>query len=216
MRVPNEMKQDIVYSKLCAAYLPAMVSRFLEGPRPPLNAPSYMDEDLKVNNAYLEMMAAMSHSPYFTKFLRSQQPASQGGKQLLRVLASRLIEIAPGWDRRMQNPPSNHDPGYYESAAGTAVQMISTLLAAFVKEPENSPILLAGEDKNSLLVWLNQWERRYRNEFLGRVCNRAKIQLERHSAMMTDAQQIRRMLKNWNVCGKPDCNVTSNLKVCGR
>ncbi|KDR73653.1 hypothetical protein GALMADRAFT_228099 [Galerina marginata CBS 339.88] len=212
----TELQQDIVYNKFSALYLPALVNGFLEPPPLPLGAPQELVEEFNINNTYVEMMGAISHTPYFTKFLRSRLPVADGGKVLMRVLAQRLVDIAPTWDRKMLNPPLDREPGYYESAAGTSIQLLSTLLAAFVKEGKDSPILLTPELKAKLLPWLKKWDQRHRREFLGVVCNRTRNLLEGQANLMRDAHQIRRMLKNWNSCGKPGCESTSNLKACGR
>lgn len=118
----------------------------------------------------------------------------------------------------MLSPPvsEDHEDGYFEAATGTSIQLLSTVLAAFIKEPQDSPVLLSQQSKSSLLPWIKKWERRYRNEFLGLVCNRTRNQLEADPVMMQGAREIRRSLKNWTVCGNPGCESTSNLKVCGR
>lgn len=135
----------------------------------------------------------------------------------MRVLGQRLVELGPSWDRKMLHPPMGREQGYYESAAGTAIQLLSTLLAAFIKEPKESPILLPKETKAALLPWLKKWEKRYLGkEFLGMVCNRTRSQLEGNADMKKDAKDVRKVLKNWMVCGKPGCESTSSLKACGR
>ena len=213
----NELQQDVIYNKFAALHLPALVNRFLEAPGLPPVFPQEMAEDFKVNNTYIEMLGAISHTPYFAKYFRSQLPSAEGGKRLMRVLAQRLIELSPSWDRKMLHPPVDREPGYYESAAGTAIQLLSTLLAAFIKEPKESPILLSREMKVALLPWLKKWEKRYLGrEFLGRVCNRTRCQLEGNAEVKKDAKDVRKALKNWMICGKPGCESTSNLKACGR
>jgi len=217
MNMSEIVHQDAIYNKFAALYLPALVDRFLEAPAPPPVFPQEMAEDFKVNNTYIEMIGVVSHTPYFSKYFRSQLPAAEGGKKIMRVLAQRLIELGPSWDRKMLHPPTDREPGYYESAAGTAIQLLSTLLAAFIKEPKESPILLSRETKAALLPWLKKWEKRYiGKEFLGMVCNRTRIQLEGSVEIKKDAKDVRRALKNWMVCGKPGCESTSSLKTCGR
>lgn len=213
----NELQQNVIYNKFAALHLPALVDRFLESPSLPPTFPQDMVEDFKLNNTYIEMIGATSHTPYFAKYFRSQLPSAEGGKQLMRVLGQRLVELGPSWDRKMLHPPMGREQGYYESAAGTAIQLLSTLLAAFIKEPKESPILLPKETKAALLPWLKKWEKRYLGkEFLGMVCNRTRSQLEGNADMKKDAKDVRKVLKNWMVCGKPGCESTSSLKACGR
>ncbi|KAF9532219.1 hypothetical protein CPB83DRAFT_847449 [Crepidotus variabilis] len=214
----SERDQDIIYNKLAASHLPALVNNFLDAPLPPTTI--YPDEskrsEFRLNNVYLEILGTISHTPYLSKFLRSHKAAAEGGKRLLKTIAERVVELAPSWDKKMLNPPLDREPGYYESAAGTAIQMISTLSAAFVKESVDSPILIAQETKQALIVWLRKWERRHASEFLGRVSERTRSQLERRDRLMQDANRIRRMLKNWDRCGYIGCNKDSDLKACAR
>ncbi|KAF8969649.1 hypothetical protein BDZ97DRAFT_1794477 [Flammula alnicola] len=202
----NELRQDAVYNKFSALYLPALIDRFLEAPPLPPGSPQDLVEEFKLNNTYIEMMGAISHTPYFAK----------RGKRLMDVVAQRLVDVAPTWDRKMQDTPIDREEGYYQSAAGTSIQLLSTLLAAFIKEPKDSPVRISPQVKAAMMPWLNKWEQRYRREFLGMVCNRTRSLLEGQENLTRDAQQIRRMLKNWNTCGKPGCESTSNLKACGR
>lgn len=212
----TEREQDIVYHKFAALYLPSLVDSFLQAPPPPPGNPQDLIEEFRLNNTYMEMMGAISHTPYFSKFLRSRQPAAEGGKKLMKEVAQRLLDLAPTWDRKMLNTPVDREPGYYESAAGTAIQMFSTLLAAFIKEPRDSPVRVSPEVKSALIPWLRKWERRHHSEFLGRVSTRARNQLEQDQNLTEEAMGLRRLLKNWAVCGKPGCDSSADLKACSR
>lgn len=209
-------EQDVIYHKFAARYLPSLVGRFLEPPTPPAGCPEHAMVDLRLNNPYLEMMGVVSHTPYFSKFLRSDEPVAQGGKCLLNTVTERLLEVAPVWDKKMVDPPIDREPGYYQSAAGTSIQLLSTLLVIFVKEPVDSPFLIAADRKKELITWLRKWERRHRQEFLGRVSNRTLGQLEKRPSVMFEVMQMRRVLKNWETCGKDDCEKADNLKACSR
>ena len=215
MRV-HMSQQDVIYHKFAALYLPSLVSRFLEPPTLPPNSPEHLTVDFKLNNTYIEMMGVVSHTPYFSKFLRSDEPVAQGGKRLLTMVVERLLEVAPFWDKKMDNPPIDREPGYYQSAAGTSIQLISTLLVIFVKEPVNSPVLINTDRQNELITWLRKWKRRYSQEFLGRVSSRTLGQLERHPIVMHEVMQMRRLWKNWEICGKDGCDKTDTLKACSR
>lgn len=206
----------MIFTKFSALYLPALVNKFIEAPPLPDGIPQETVEEFKLNNCYLEFLSAISHTPYFSKYLRSRLPAAQPGKDLMKIIAQRLIDNAPTWDHKMINPPMDREPGYYEACAGTAIQLFSTLLAAFIKEPKESPIRISAETEAELMPWLKKWEQRHRKEFLATVCNRARDLLDQKKSIVQHAQSVRRALKNWNECGKPGCDSTTELKACSR
>ncbi|PPQ97576.1 hypothetical protein CVT26_002363 [Gymnopilus dilepis] len=214
-RVPQN-QQDFVYNKLAALHVAAMVDRFLEPPPLPAGAGNDFVEDYKLNNVYVEVLGTISHTPYFAKYLNSDLPAAQGGKQLMRTVAQRLVEVAPSWDQKMLIPQPRREPGYFESAAATAIQMLSTLLAFFTEEPQDSPIRISKELKDQVLPWLRKWERRHSRIFLGKVCERTRSQLEGDMVVTAEAKLMRRMLLNLDRCGKRGCQSKSHLKVCSK
>ena len=71
------------------------------------------NEDLTLHNAYLEMLVATQHTPYFAKYLRSSDPRATDNTRLAPVLASRLFALAPRWDQQIFNPPSDRQPDYF-------------------------------------------------------------------------------------------------------
>lgn len=209
-------QQDVISHKFAALFLPSLVDRFLEPPPLPTNLPGFMTEEFQLNNPYLEMISFVSHTPYFARFLLSQDPAAGGGKKLIQAIAERLVALAPSWDRKMLDPPPDRDEGYYQSAASTPIQLLSTLLVIFVKEPKNSPLLIKADTETGLISWLEIWERRHAREFLGRVSNRTLGQLRKEPQLMWEVMQMRRLLKNWDVCGKAGCDKATDLKACSR
>ena len=215
MGVPMN-QQDVIFHKFAALYLPSLVGRFLEPPPLPSNVPAFMTDEFSLNNPYLEMLGVVSHTPYFSRFLRSNEAAVEGGKRLMQTVAERLVMLAPSWDRKMTNPPPDREQGYYQSAASTPIQLLSTLLVIFVKEPRNSPHLIKTDTETVLISWLRIWERRHINEFLGRVSSRTLGQLKKQPHIMQEVMQMRRLLNNWDVCGKVGCDKTTNLKACSR
>ena len=62
-RVPQS-QQDIIYNKLAALHVVAMVDRFLEPPPLPVGAGNDFVEDYKLNNVYIEVLGTISHTPY--------------------------------------------------------------------------------------------------------------------------------------------------------
>ena len=214
----HEEQQDIVLSRFCALYLPATVSRFLDPP-PLRGVPIDAKADLSFHNAYLEMLVQIQHNPYFAKYLRSQKPIAADGKQLPRVLAERLLEHAPRLDRLMLARPTNRPTLYYESVATSSVQLLSTLLVMFVKVKDQETILPA-LTRQGLLPWLHKWSHRYANKDadtpLGSISLRALAQISSKIDIRADAKQVRRKIKNWDVCAIPSCEKKTNNQACSR
>jgi hypothetical protein len=215
MMVPMN-RQDIIFHKFAALYLPSLVGRFLEPPPLPSNVPAFLTDEFRLNNPYLEMLGVVSHTPYFSRFLSSNAAAADGGKKLIQAIAVRLVALGPSWDHKMINPPPDRDQGYYQSAASTPIQLLSTLLVIFVKEQRDSPHLIQSDTETELISWLRIWERRHVNDFLGRVSSRTLGQLKRNPHIMQEVLQMRRLLKNWDVCGQAGCDKNTDLKACSR
>ena len=208
-----EAQQDIIWARFCALYLPATVDRFLSPPVP-TNEPPNIVKELKLNNAYFEMLVGIQHSPYFTKYMRSQKPIAAGGKKLTQALGERLLELAPIIDNMVRHPPANRPDGYFLGLLGSAIQLLSTLLTIFVKEKERT--VLSQEMKDGLTPWITSWLQRYPREFLAEPCKRTLLAFRRNERFIEEAKNVRREWKNWNECGLPSCTSTENLKVCSK
>ena len=76
-------------------------------PRISISRDQFQFFELKLYNAYVEIMGAISYTPYFTKYFRSTKPVAAGGMLLIRTIAQRLVEIGPTWDRKILDPPQN-------------------------------------------------------------------------------------------------------------
>jgi hypothetical protein len=208
-----EAQQDIIWARFCALYLPATVDRFLDPPAPTNETPDIIEE-LKLRNAYFEMLVGIQHSPYFTKFMRSQQPTAAGGRRLTQALGERLLELAPTIDRMVRHPPANR-PGDFLGFLGNAIQLLSTLLTILVKEGERTTVL-SQATIDGLKPWILSWLQRYPREFLAEPCRRTLLAFSRDERYTEEARNVRRTWKNWNKCGLPSCTSTENLRVCGK
>ncbi|RDB22154.1 hypothetical protein Hypma_010751 [Hypsizygus marmoreus] len=213
----DEGQQDIVWARFCALYLPATVKLFLNPPTSSGDTPE-MIQELKLNSAYFEVLVGIQHIPYFAKYLRSSKPTAAGGKKLTQALAERVVSLAPTWDRHLLSPEVDSRTGrpgdYFKSVIGSAVQLLSTLLTTFVKE--DLATVLSAATKAELLPWLQKWSARYMREFLGEVCLRTLGILSGERGFNKGVRSMRKVFKNWDTCGIPTCEVTENLKVCGR
>lgn len=91
----TELQQDVLFHKFSALYLPSLADHFLVKPQLPAGSSQDSQLDFLLNNSYMEMISAVSHTPYFAKFLRSRLPVAAGGKRLINTLAERVVEVAP-------------------------------------------------------------------------------------------------------------------------
>jgi hypothetical protein len=214
----HEIQQDIVWARFCALYLPDTVARFLDPPAVTTISDPEHAVDFRCWNVYLEMLVQIQHSPYFSKYLRSSKPTAAQGKRLPSVLAERLLDRAPRWDRLMQNEPQIFAPHYHESIASSSVQLLSTLLAAFVKQRDQEAVV-PRVTRDALLPWLQTWARRYsgRNASptgLGEVCLWAQI--PKVVDITREAKTFRKAGLGWETCAMPGCGKTSDNKACAK
>ncbi|KAJ7119564.1 hypothetical protein C8R44DRAFT_788408 [Mycena epipterygia] len=211
----TEENQDLVWSKFCALYLPATVDRFLDPPVPTdaTNANEReMMADFPLNNPWHETLVRVQHIPYFAKYLRSSSPIAAGGKRLPQVLSARLAGLAGKWDQYMTAPSSGEDKRqYYMAAAGSALQVLCTLCTHFIKTVDRSTVI-PHATQQKLLPFLTAWGRRYKRQFLGDVSLRLIAYLS--NVVTPEFNAIRKVNKNWDVCGLPSCSVRRELKVC--
>jgi hypothetical protein len=217
----DEDQQEVVWARFCALYLPDTVERYLNPPPLPsgsTDADADFITDYKTYNAYLEMLVQIQHSPYFAKYLRSRNAVAVDGKRLPGALAARVLEQSSRWDRLMLTKPRNRPELYYESAMESCLQLLSTLLAAFVKV-EDQEAVVPMATRQALLPWLIKWTRRYSNNselLLGSVAHRVWAQLSPEVDIKDAVKQVRRTHKNWDACAMPLCSSKADNKACGR
>lgn len=211
--VPEDA-QDVVFSEFCAAYMANTVNSFTNIPVGPVDAAL----GTQLNNAYFEMLVAVQHSPYFFKYFRSSKPIAAAGKELPEVLAKRIAALAPQWERLIIEEGTIHfdeSDGHFASAAGSALQLLGSLLTTFYKELDQRAVV-SNETRDALRPWLKRWGRLNPRGFLARVCERVWRILAREPSFRQEVLGVRRLTKNWDVCGLPTCNSSVDLKACGR
>jgi hypothetical protein len=216
----EEEQQDVIWCRFCALYLPDLVGRYLDPPAVTALPDVQQIADFRCFNAYLEMLVAIQHTPYFAKYLRSRKPIALQGKLLPSVLAERLLERAPRWDRLMLQQPDNMPPYYYKSITASAVQLLSTLLTSFVKEPDQEKVVPRAT-RRALLPWLQKWYRRYPVHnpgptVLGDVSMRVWAQMSEEMDITGAVKGVRKALRNWEMCALPSCDSKSNNKACAK
>ena len=130
--------------------------------------PESLVEDMRLHNAYLAMLVAVQHVPYFFHFFRCD---AELGKQLPIVLSERIIAMAPKWDERMLHPKQDFSQPQYHETLADAIQLLGTLCTIYRKTMST---LFTKENglKAKLLPWMKKWGPRYRGTLLGTVCTR--------------------------------------------
>ena len=198
-------------------YLPEVVKRILDPPGP---SQKFSVEDHKLINAYIHSFTLLGYTPYLAKYFRSQDPTTQGGREMMHVLAERLLHLAPRLEVAMANNPDRKQSSRHANLVGSSVEILGHLLNIFVKEPKGSRVLLPPETKRALIPCLKKWEKYFGpisvDPTLGRMCTRARSLLEGNVLETIEAIRLRKELKNWERCGKPGCQSTSNLKACAK
>lgn len=217
-RFQTEEQQDVVWSRFCALYLPATVDRLLQLPIPTDTSNSLNREemlaDFAINNPWHEMLVQVQHIPYFAKYLRSSNPIAAAGKRLTQILADRLADVCQRWEKYMtENPRDEEKREYYKAAAGSAIQLLSTLGTNFINEPDRNAII-SRATRGRLLPFLRMWNRRYEGQFLGDVSLRVTIYMSEVRQLDQDFNKVRKSHKNWDVCGLASCSIRKDLKVC--
>lgn len=154
----------------------------------------------------------MQYSPYFSRYLHSP---NGNGKKLSQTFAERFAALGPTWDRNISDPPKDRPDGYYESVSRSSVTLISTICAAFAKEPDLDTVINEGT-RGILGPLFGRWAILYKGEPLGDASLRAARILAREPDIQEATHHVRRHMKNWNVCSMRKCNKRSNLKACAR
>ncbi|KAK7028287.1 hypothetical protein R3P38DRAFT_2935181 [Favolaschia claudopus] len=219
----SEPQQDIINSRFCALYLPATIDKLFNLPVP-TDMQTLEEHEMaftfSAHNAWAEMLVAVQHIPYVGKYLRSNKPIAAPGKQLPQLLADRLADAAPRWEGKMAASRRNvcdEERQHYISAAANAVQVLNTLCTHFIKVKDRETVI-SRETQGKLLPFFLRWSRRYRGQFLGDVSERMKNFFSNQAERDEEFRIVRRMYRNWDVCGLPTCNerTEKKLKACGR
>ncbi|KAJ7650612.1 hypothetical protein FB45DRAFT_888251 [Roridomyces roridus] len=140
---------------------------------------------------------------------------AQPGKGLAQVLAERLVRVSAKWEVKLTARGTSEDEkAFYQSALGSAAQLLCTVCTHYINEPDRSKVV-SKEIQMKLGPILVVWAARYMGEFLGDVS--ARLVAFMTASVVDDAfNQVRRASKNWQVCGLPSCSVKKDLKVCAR
>lgn len=210
----HEQQQDVIWGRFCAIYLPATVDRYINPP--PVTGSNPFTESFKIYSPCSEMLVQVQHSPYFGKYMRSKKPLAANGKKLPRVVAERLIERGSVWDEELRTS-NGTDKENLKSILGSALQLLSTLCTAFVKE-DNQDNVVPKNIRDGLVPWLKAWERRYRGEFLADVSFRVLLLWSplMSEGLQEDVKKIRKQTLGWDECGLPGCQNQKDLKACSK
>ncbi|RDB22234.1 hypothetical protein Hypma_010747 [Hypsizygus marmoreus] len=207
----DQVQQDIVWARFCALYLPATVRLFLDPPVSEREDP-IMAPDFHLNNAYLAVLNGLQMSPYLSKYLRSTKPVAADGKRLAQVVAERLVTYAPTWDHGALHPPPNWPDDYFKGLIEGAVQVLTTILASFSKEKDQT-LIISSATRDGLSHWLLIWSKRYKNDSLGSMVTGIMVIIS--GMKHRNITSMRKHLKNWDSCALPGCKATEKLRACG-
>lgn len=140
------------------------------------------------------------------------------GKVLPRVVAERIIERGSTWDEELRTSSNHEQTEGIKSVLGSALQLLSTLCTAFVKE-DNQDDVVPKTLRDSLVPWLKTWERRYRDEFIADVSFRVQLlwsPMMDDSGLQGEVKKIRKQTLGWDECGLPGCQSRKDLKACSK
>ncbi|KAJ7650615.1 hypothetical protein FB45DRAFT_21077 [Roridomyces roridus] len=213
--------QDMVWARFCAEYLPATVDRLLNHLPVPWDADEsiYHERDMKsaddfaACNPWLEMLVQIQNTLYLGKYLRSNKPIAAEGKRLAQVLAERVAAVGTRWDAKIRTASTNQEREFYKDTAAKAVQLLATVCTHFINERDRTRVI-SKETQVKLAMIPGVWGKRYEDQFLGDVSERMIWFMAGFGDEMFN--QMRRMYKNWEVCGLESCQVRKGLKACGK
>ncbi|KAF7979351.1 hypothetical protein HWV62_42787 [Athelia sp. TMB] len=214
----SEEQQEIVWARFCALYLPAAVNRFINPPAIPSTNPQDIAK-FKLFSPCSEMLVQTQHNAYFSKFLRSRSPIAADGKLLPKVVAERITELGQAWEPTMRQNTDRELENHYRGILTSAVQLLSTLQTAFVKERDQESVVpksLRDELKPLLRAWATRYQGDVMSDVAGRVLSAWSPELGGGSGFRNDARRIRKHTLGWDVCGLPHCETTTELKACSR
>jgi hypothetical protein len=103
----GEVAQNIqinLWAAFTAKYLPALVDRILDLPPQGVRSVAYGADDYPLHNIY-HTTFKFTDTAYLGKFMSSSCPIAEGGKRLPKVMAERLVKLAPNWLRRHPTQP---------------------------------------------------------------------------------------------------------------
>ena len=213
----SEQQRNVIWARFCALYLPDTVSRYLDLPTLEDGSDPEFAMHYKLWNAYSDVLARIQHTPYFSKYLRSNKPIAAPGKRLPSVIAERLLEAAPHLDRRMRVGTPDRPTHFYQDFTAACVRFLGALLASFVKLPDQEAVVQTAT-RQGLLPWFKRWDELYG---LATSCDVFNDTLSITMSLLSPsddvrstARVVRKHLINLHRCALPSCDATGNFKAC--
>ncbi|EPQ55231.1 hypothetical protein GLOTRDRAFT_116208 [Gloeophyllum trabeum ATCC 11539] len=160
-------EQERTYSELSAKYLPALVARF-KGCSDPLNAS-------------MTLINAVSHTPYFVRFLRTD-----AGRGLAALQATRMASLEA-------------DDARPEQTAEMCQFLATLLLLQGTSDIEDA-------DKRKLVMKLQLWKRKHNSSYASETSERCLGILTNDPHMQDMLNMVKRMsTKGVEECGAQGC-----------
>ena len=212
-----DQQRNVLWAQFCALYLPDLVSLYLDLPALEYVTDPEFAMYYQLWNSHSDMLARVQHTPYFSKYLRSNKPIAAPGKRLPSVIAERLLKLAPHLDHRMQVGTPDLPTTFYQEFTSTCVRLLSTLLAIYVKLPDQEAVVPKAT-RQGLRPWLERWDELYgpgtSRPVFGNTISATWSLLSLTHNIRGTARAVRKRLINLHRCALPSCDAKDNLKAC--
>jgi len=224
----NEQQQEIIYSRLCADYMPAIVDRLFELPPLPEGfekPPNYVQrqEIQEFCNPYIAAMSRVQGLPYFYKYLRSPKPSAHRARRLPELLASRIVQAVPRLNsERMMRYPAERMSALYIDIVARACCLLVAVLMAFLPAKGRREDLVAEGTRRALVPVLRDWAERYSSSTVDPIARLALAArwvldyFEGGDAHLAEARHTREEWRGLSKCVFPLCHSDRDLRACSR
>jgi hypothetical protein len=207
-RVPSEQ----FAAEFCSRYLPQLVVSIII-----LATSEEVEESVPPRAVrHVQILEAIVKSPYFGKYMMSKSPVASAGKELPRILAGLTCQLCRDLET---NWIAGTDNGVGNFLVRCLVPIFASIIATFPPRV-GLPTLddgIADDLRIDLLKTMERWKTlrpgicEVESQNIDYVASLVKL-----GGVMEGRKERRNAARGWNGCGIPSCQVTSNLKVCGR
>ncbi|TFK65283.1 hypothetical protein BDN72DRAFT_860758 [Pluteus cervinus] len=217
-------KRDVVFSEFCAKYLHKVVDDFIDPPLLGIRGTGYErilgPRYCELLNAWLIMLCSLAHLPYFVKYLRSTKPAAAPGKDLVNVVAKRILVLAERLDGMDQSDTDIDGPVvlYFDAFLNSIPLIYSVYSLSSRSRAPGRATIFRKEVKLKLLDYLWKWMDPEHN------CREDVKAFSEYAydILTADEERLRqariRRKEQWGMskCALPGCKKQQDLKGCAR
>lgn len=177
-----------------------------------------------LDSAYCFLLMRSQRSPYIIKYIQSKSSRALPGKQLIRLVAMLISDIAPEWDTTTRTSMTSELYDHYVSRHLEFLQ----LLLFNAKDSRWTDI--PKETTDSLRLWFLKWSNdptlnlssdikhvRLCKQLVHMFDSRDSYPEEYQASIRRSYQlNIRNNFNSTSTCSLPDCSIKNNLKGCKR